>query len=113
MARFEPCPMSSSALPSANTHCTAASTSLPSRGLSMSAMGEGSEPWNIRERHPAGVHVHAAELGAAVQLREHLAGIEQAPVVERAFEALLLGEIDFREHRRHQVALLDPDPVLA
>src|SRR5437763_102075 len=33
-----------------------------------------SKPRNIRKRHAAGVHVHAAELGAAVQGREHLAG---------------------------------------
>ena len=37
--------------------------------------------------------MHAAELGAAVQLGEHLAGIEQALVVEGAFEALLLVEV--------------------
>ena len=59
------------------------------------------------------MHVHAAELGAAVQRREHLAGIEQALVVEGAFEPLLLVEIDLGEHRRHQVALLDADAVLA
>src|SRR4029450_9243485 len=102
MARFDPCPTSSSALPSASAHCTAASTSLPSPGFSVSVMGRRSEPRNVRERHPARVHVQAAELGAAMQGRKHLAGIEQPLVVERAFEALLLGEIYLREHRRHQ-----------
>ena len=45
--------------------------------------------------------------------RKHLARIEQTLVVERAFHALLLGQIDFVEHLRHQVALLDSDAVLA
>ncbi len=36
------------------------------------------EPRNIRERHPPRMHMHAAELGAAMQRREHLAGVEQA-----------------------------------
>src|SRR5262249_40893074 len=49
-----------------------------------------SEPRKVRERDPARVHVHAAELGAAVQRRKHLAGIEQALLVEGAFEPLLL-----------------------
>src|SRR5438105_3567140 len=71
------------------------------------------ESWNIRERHPARMHVQAAELGAAMQGREHLAGVEQALGVEGAFEPLLLVQIDLGEHRRHQVALLDADAVLA
>ena len=59
------------------------------------------------------MHMHAAELGAAVQRRKHLAGIEQALVVEGAFDALLLIEIDLGKHHRHQVALFDADAVLA
>src|SRR5262249_44074429 len=113
MRRFEPWPMSSSALSSASAHCTALSTSLASRGLRVSAIGENLEPRQTRERPPAGMHVQAAELGAAMQRREHLAGIEQALVVEGAFEPLLLVEIGLREHRRHQVAFLHPDAVLA
>ena len=42
-----------------------------------------------RERQLAAGNVHAAEFGAAVQLRKHLAGIEQALRVERAFHPLL------------------------
>ena len=38
--------------------------------------------------------VHAAELGAAVQLREDLAGVEDLGRVEGAFDALLLGEAE-------------------
>ena len=56
-----------------------------------------SEPRNVGKRHAAGMHVHAAELGAAVQRRKHLAGIEQALVVEGAFEPLLLIEIGLRK----------------
>src|SRR5262245_14088709 len=107
MLRFEPWPMSSSGLPSASAHCTALSTSLASRGFRVSAMKAVLESRDIRKRNAAGVHVHAAKLGAAVQRRKHLARIEQAPVVERAFEPLLLIEVGLREHRRHQVAFLD------
>src|SRR6476620_3212540 len=39
MARFEPCPTLSAALPSASIHCTAASTSLASPGCKVSAIG--------------------------------------------------------------------------
>ncbi len=56
--------------------------------------------------------VHAAELGAAVQRREHLAGVEKAAGVEGALEALLLVEVGLGEHRPHQVALLDADGLL-
>src|ERR1700738_4503719 len=59
------------------------------------------------------MHMHAAEFGAAVQSREYLAGIEQALVVESAFEPLLVVEIGLREHRRHQIALLHANAVLA
>ncbi len=65
------------------------------------------------KRDPTGVDMHAAKLGAAMQCREYLAGIEQALVVEGALDALLLIEIDLRKHHRHQVALLDADAMLA
>src|SRR5579883_2998688 len=68
---------------------------------------------NIRERQLAAGNVHAAELGATVQRRKHLAWIEQALRIEGAFEPLLLVEVDLGKHRRHQVALLDADAVLA
>jgi hypothetical protein len=71
------------------------------------------KPWNIRKRYAPGVHVHAAKLCAAVQGREYLSWIEQALIVEGAFEPLLLIEIGFRKHHRHQVALLDTDTMLA
>src|SRR5260370_20565165 len=146
-ARFEPWPRISSVLPSPSAHCTAFSTSLASRALSVSVMwcappaskgpfcvvafSDGkpdstpdqvrgrpfsemlqSKPRKIGKRQLAGPHMHAAELGAPVECRKHLAGIEQAPLVERAFEALLLGQIKVRKHRRHQIALFDPDPTL-
>ena len=48
-----------------------------------------------------------------MQRRENLTWIEQPLVVERAFKSLLLIEIGLGEHRRHQVALLDADAMLA
>src|SRR5262249_14917798 len=72
-----------------------------------------SKPWQVGKSDASRMHMHAPKLRAAVQRRKHLAGIEQALVVEGAFESLLLIEIGFRKHRRHQVALLDADAVLA
>ena len=57
--------------------------------------------------------VKAAELGATMQLWKYLARVEQAVRVERAFQSLLVRQVAFVEHRSHQVALLDADPVLA
>src|SRR5215813_11923906 len=72
-----------------------------------------SEPRNVGERHPTSMHVQAAQLGATMQLRKDLSGIEQSLGIKGAFHALLLIEIDLGEHRRHQVALLHADPMLA
>src|SRR5450756_583534 len=72
-----------------------------------------SESRNVRKCQPAGMNVHAAEFGATVQGRKHLAGIEQALGVEGAFDPLLLVEVDLAEHLAHQVALLDADAMLA
>src|SRR6516225_2422484 len=112
MARLEPWPTISTVLPPASADCTAASTSLASRGRSVSAIG-GSESRNVRKCDPPGVDVHATEFGAAVQGRKHLARIEQALCVERAFEPLLLLEIGLGEHSRHQIALLHAHAMLA
>ncbi len=57
--------------------------------------------------------MHAAHFGAAVQLRENLAGIQEPLVVEGTFHAKLLIEIRLREHRRHEIALLDTHAVFA
>jgi hypothetical protein len=48
-----------------------------------------------------------------MQLRKDLAGIEQAIGIESAFQALLMRQVGFIEHRAHQIALFDPNPVLA
>src|SRR5262249_41334425 len=99
-ARVGPLATAPMALAFASAHCTASSTSLASRGLSLSVIVSGrvSESRDIRERHLSAADVHAAELGAAVQRGKHLAGIEQALVVECAFQALLLVEVDLGEH---------------
>src|ERR1044072_2948225 len=75
--------------------------------------GPVSESWNIRERHAPGMHMHAAELGAAVQRWKHLAGVEQSLGVEGAFEPLLLVEVALGKPARHQGSFLDADTVLA
>src|SRR6478672_9955674 len=71
------------------------------------------EAWNIRKSELAGVHMHAAKLGAAVQRRKHLAGVEQTLRVESAFQSLLLVQIDLGKHLAHQIALFDANAVLA
>src|SRR5712671_3456891 len=72
-----------------------------------------SKPREFGKSELAAVDMHAAELGAAVQGWKYLAGVEQALGVERAFEPLLLVEIDLAEHFAHQVALLDADAMFA
>ena len=59
------------------------------------------------------LHVHLAVLGAAVQRRDHLAGIQQFLGVEGALERqhlLAFGRSELHAHRRQ---LLDADAVLA
>ena len=57
--------------------------------------------------------MHVALLHAGMQRGKDFARIEQACVIERAFETLLLRQIRVREHRRHQIALLHADAVFA
>ena len=75
------------------------------------ALKEFLKPRQVGVGQTAGVDMQSAELGAAVQLGEHLAGVQETVRVEGAFEALLLGEIHFIEHRAHQVTFLDPNPM--
>src|SRR5258708_6791063 len=100
---------------SGSSRATAAATMSTSSRSSLGrkrVMGACSEPRQIGKSDLALMNVHAAELGAAMELREDLAGIEQACGVEGAFEALLLVEVDFVEHGGHEVALLDADAML-
>src|SRR6185312_6620960 len=102
------------AMSSSGSSCaTAAATISTSSRSSLGAKRVISEPRQLREGDLAVVDMHAAELGAAMEFREDLAGIEQPVRVEGTFEALLMVEIDLVEHRWHQVALLDADAVLA
>jgi hypothetical protein len=73
----------------------------------------GLEPRQLGVRELAAVNVHAAELGAAVELRKDFARVQDLGGVEGAFHALLLLEIVLVEHRVHEIALLDADAVLA
>src|SRR5713226_9508218 len=52
------------------------------------------KPRNVRKCELACVDMHTAELGAAMQRREHFSRVEQALRIERAFQPLLLIEID-------------------
>src|SRR4030088_1408983 len=108
--RLEPWPMISSGCSLAIAARTTSSTSLASRTLGVSTRAC-SKPREFGKGHLAAMDVHAAQLGAAVQGRKYLAGIEQALRVERAFQPLLLVEIDLPEHLRHQVSFLDADAM--
>src|SRR5687768_5092900 len=101
--------MSSSGVLPASASWTTSMRSASVSGLKLAK----SEPRQIGMRQLSTTHQHAAKLGAAMEDREHLAGIEQAVAVEGAFEPLLLVEIGLGEHFRHQVALLDSDTMLA
>src|ERR1700730_1303272 len=50
-----------------------------------------SKPRQLRKRHLAAMDVDAPELGAAMELREDLARVEQPAAIECAFQALRLG----------------------
>src|SRR3954451_6532664 len=113
-ARFEPPATISSGCCSAAAQATTSAACWGVSGLKDPIAGSSrSEPGQVGEADLTGVYMHPAELGAAVQLREHLAGIEKVVGVEGALETLLLREVDVVEHRVHQVTLLDADAVLA
>ena len=99
--RLVPPPTSSSGCSSATAQAT---TSQPSFALAgentATAAASRSEPRQVGEPDLPAMDVHPAEFGAAVQLREHLARVEQPLRVEGAFEPLLLGEVGLVEHRR-------------
>ena len=59
------------------------------------------------------MNVQPPQFRATVQLREHLAGVEQALRIESAFQTLLLIQVDLVEHRRHEVAFFNADAMLA
>ena len=71
------------------------------------------EPRQVREALRARVHVLAPLLGAAAQRRKDLAGIEAHVGIERVLHAMLDLEIRCVELIRHEIALLEPDAVLA
>src|SRR5438067_1742052 len=77
------------------------------------AASVGSETGQIGMRQLAPMHMEAPHLGAAMQLRKNLSGVQETMRVERAFEPLLLLQIRLAEHAAHEIALLDADTVLA
>ena len=72
-----------------------------------------SEARQLGMRELAVVHVHLPELGAAVQRRHPLAGIEQSVRVERRLDPEEALELGGAELRAHAAQLLDADAVLA
>jgi len=64
-------------------------------------------------RQAAAVHVHRAELGAAVQGRHGAAGVQEALGVEGGLETVEGLELGRAELHAHRVELLDADAVLA
>ena len=102
------------AAPRARRRCIATSCALVGwRRSGVIALAVAQKRGRSGKRQLAAMDVQAAELGAAVQLREHLAGIEQPVGIEGAFEALLLARSISSNIVAHQVALLDADAVLA
>src|SRR5882724_1820161 len=64
-------------------------------------------------RELSAFHAHAAELGAAVQRRDVLAGMEQALGIEGALDALEALDLGRAELHAHLVDLLHAHAVLA
>src|SRR5215212_4343478 len=111
--RLDPPPASSSGCSSAAAQATTSPASFALAGENTATAASRSEARQVGKPDLPAVDVHAPEFGAAVELREHLAGVEQPARVEGALDPLLLGEVGLVEHLAHQVALLDPDAVLA
>src|SRR5690606_5544044 len=82
---------------------------LPAR----SSRPDPSEPRYVGEGERTAPDMHAAEFGTAKELRKYLPGIEEVLRIKRALHTHLVVEVDVGEHLRHQVPLLDADPVLA
>ena len=59
---------------------------------------------------PSGTSCESPQLDG---LGQHLGGVRQPGRVERGAQRRLRGEVGRGEHQRHQVALLEPDAVLA
>jgi len=75
--------------------------------------GTTSVPPQVRVPQPAAAHQFLAVLGAALQRRDHLAGIEQALGIEGALHGQHLRAFLGAELHAHGVELLDTDAVLA
>src|SRR5271165_4282336 len=112
-ARFVPPATISSERPSAAAQATISAVSRASDGCRVDIDSLRSETRKIGKAELAGMDMHAAELRAAAELREHFSRVEKALRVEGAFQALLLVEVELGEHGPHEIALLDSNAVLA
>ena len=59
------------------------------------------------------MHMQAAKLGTAVQMRKHLAGIQQMIGIKSAFQTLLLFHIIFGKLDRHQITFFNANAMFA
>src|SRR5258708_9485042 len=75
--------------------------------------GSSSEARNIGARDAARAHVRTAPLGAALERRHRLAGVEDAVRIERALHVMERGELGRAELHAHLAQLLDAHAVLA
>src|SRR5689334_21684459 len=72
-----------------------------------------SEARQVCEWQAAALDVHVSLFDAGGQSGKNLSRIEQTICIKSAFETLLLSEIFFSKHRRHQFALLQADAMFA
>src|SRR5579862_4813903 len=72
-----------------------------------------SETRQVCERQPALFDMHVPLLDAGGQSRKDFAWIEKSICVKRAFKSLLLRQVRFAEHGRHQFALFQADAMFA
>jgi hypothetical protein len=61
--------------------------------------------------HLAFMNMQPAKLGTTMQMREHLAGIQEMPGIKRTFQPLLLFQVIFGELDCHQVTLFNTNAM--
>jgi hypothetical protein len=59
------------------------------------------------------MHMQAAKLGTAVQMRKHLPGIQQMIGIKSAFQTLLLFHVIFGKLDRHQITFFNANAMFA
>src|SRR5690349_16635608 len=83
------------------------------RSAYRSSVSSISEARQVRERGRPGSHMHPAILGASMQRRDVLAGVQQSVLVERMLEREEHADFPRAELDAHLVDLLDAHAVFA